>query len=132
VELARVSNSNVQQVERIYKEIQEEADRDEQRLDRKSDLEELLKISSRRLTLEKYLHPNLAEPIKKVSAWMGVDAEAVLTHLLPIAAGLINPNSRILVKKCTNFVEPFLLYSAVVAETGSRKTPLLTYQKRPW
>jgi hypothetical protein len=131
VELARVSNSNVQQVERIYKEIQEEADRDEQRLDRKSDLEELLKISSRRLTLEEYLHPNLAEPIKKVSAWMGVDPEAVLTHLLPIAAGLINPNSRIVVKECTNFVEPCLLYSAVIAETGSRKTPLLNIPKAP-
>jgi CRISPR-associated protein Cmr3 len=131
VELARVSNSNVQQVERIYKEIQEEADRDEQRLDRKSDLEELLKISSRRLTLEKYLHPNLAEPIKKVSTWMGVDPEAVLTHLLPIAAGLINPNSRIVVKECTNFVEPCLLYSAVIAETGSRKTPLLNIPKAP-
>jgi CRISPR-associated protein Cmr3 len=131
VELARGSNSNVQQVERIYKEIQEETDRDEQRLDRKSDLEELLKISSRRLTLEKYLHPNLAEPIKKVSTWMGVDPEAVLTHLLPIAAGLINPNSRIVVKECTNFVEPCLLYSAVIAETGSRKTPLLNIPKAP-
>ena len=131
VELARASNSNVQQVERIYKEIQEEANRDEQRLDRKSDLEELLKISSRRLTLEKYLHPNLAEPIKKVSAWMGVDSEAVLTHLLPIAAGLINPNSRIVVKKCTNFVEPCLLYTAVIADTGSRKTPLLNIPKAP-
>jgi CRISPR-associated protein Cmr3 len=131
VELARVSSSNVQQVERIYKEIQEEADRDEQRLDRKSDLEELLKISSRRLTLEKYLHPNLAEPIKKVSTWMGVDPEAVLTHLLPIAAGLINPNSPIVVKECTNFVEPCLLYSAVIAETGSRKTPLLNIPKAP-
>jgi CRISPR-associated protein Cmr3 len=131
VELARVSSSNVQQIERIYKEIQEEADRDEQRLDRKSDLEELLKISSRRLTLEKYLHPNLAEPIKKVSTWMGVDPEAVLTHLLPIAAGLINPNSRIVVKESTNFVEPCLLYSAVIAETGSRKTPLLNIPKAP-
>ncbi|MEG4293698.1 DUF3987 domain-containing protein, partial [Microcoleus sp. D2B6] len=131
VELARSSNSNVQQIERIYKETQEEADRDEQRLDRKSDLEELLKISSRRLTLEKYLHPNLAEPIKKVSAWMGVDPEAVLTHLLPIAAGLINPNSRIVVKDCTNFVEPCLLYAAVIAETGSRKTPLLNIPKAP-
>src|SRR4028119_1363793 len=131
VELARVSNSNVQQVERIYNEILEEADREEQRLDRKSDLEELLKISSRRLTLEKYLHSNLAEPIKKVSAWMGVDPEAVLTHLLPIAAGLINPNSRIVVKKSTNFVEPCLLYSAVVAETGSRKTPTLNIPKAP-
>jgi CRISPR-associated protein Cmr3 len=129
LELSR--GSNAQQVERIYKEILEEADREEQRLDRKADVEKLLEISSRRLTLEKYLHPNLAEPIKKVSAWMGVDAEAVLTHLLPIAAGLINPNSRIVVKKCTNFVEPCLLYSAVIAETGSRKTPLLNIPKAP-
>ena len=129
LELSR--GSNAQQIQRIYNEILEEADREEQRLDRKSDLEELLKISSRRLTLEKYVHPNLAEPIKKVSAWMGVDPEAVFTHLLPIAAGLINPNSRIVVKKCTNFVEPCLLYSAVVAETGSRKTPLLNIPKAP-
>jgi len=129
LELSR--GSNVQQVERIYKEILEEADREEQRLDRKADLEKLVEISNRRLTLEKYLHPNLAEPIKKVAAWMGVDSEAVLTHLLPIAAGLINPNSRIVVKKCTNFVEPCLLYSAVIAETGSRKTPLLNIPKAP-
>jgi 5S rRNA maturation endonuclease (ribonuclease M5) len=129
LELSR--GSNAQQIQRIYDEILEEADREEQRLDRKSDLEELLKISNRRLTLEKYLHPNLAEPIKKVSAWMGVDPEAVLTHLLPIAAGLINPNSRIVVKKSTNFVEPCLLYSAVVAETGSRKTPTLNIPKAP-
>ena len=131
VDLARASNSHIQQVERIYKEIQEEADRDEQRLDRKSDLEELLKISSRRLTLEKYLHPNLANPIKKVAEWLGVDPEAILTFLLPISAGLINPNSRILVKKCTNFVEPFLLYTGVVTETGGRKTPTLNIPKMP-
>ena len=131
VDLARVSNSHIQQVERIYKEIQEEADREEQRLDRKSDLEELLKISSRRLTLEKYLHPNLANPIKKVAEWLGVDPEAILTFLLPISAGLINPNSRILVKKCTNFVEPFLLYTGVVTETGGRKTPTLNIPKMP-
>ena len=129
LELSR--GSNAQQIQRIYDEILEEADRDGQRLDRKADVEKLLEISNRRLTLEKYLHPNLAEPIKKVSAWMGVDPEAVLTHLLPIAAGLINPNSRIVVKKCTNFVEPCLLYSAVIAETGSRKTPLLNIPKAP-
>jgi hypothetical protein len=80
--------SNAQQVERIYKEILEEADREEQRLDRKADLEKLVEISNRRLTLEKYLHPNLAEPIKKVAAWMGVDSEAVLTHLLPDRSGV--------------------------------------------
>jgi hypothetical protein len=35
------------------------------------------------------------------------------------------------VKECTNFVEPCLLYSAVIAETGSRKTPLLNIPKAP-
>src|SRR4028119_8952 len=129
LELSR--GSNAQQVERIYKEILEEADREEQRLDRKADIEKLQEISGRKLTLEKYLHPSLAEPIKKVSAWMGVDPEAVLTHLLPISAGLINPNSRVVAKRCINFVEPLLIYSGVVALTGSRKSPLLDIVKSP-
>jgi len=129
LELSR--GSNAQQVERIYKGILEEADREEQRLDRKADIEKLQEISDCKLTLEKYLHPSLAEPIKKVSAWMGVDPEAVLTHLLPISAGLINPNSRVVAKRCINFVEPLLIYSGVVALTGSRKTPLLDIVKSP-
>jgi CRISPR-associated protein Cmr3 len=129
LELSR--GSNAQQVERIYKEILEEADREEQRFDRKADIEKLQEISGRKLTLEKYLHPSLAEPIKKVSAWMGVDPEAVLTHLLPISAGLINPNSRVVAKRCINFVEPLLIYSGVVALTGSRKSPLLDIVKSP-
>jgi CRISPR-associated protein Cmr3 len=129
LELSR--GSNAQQVERIYKEILEEADREEQRFDRKADIEKLQEISGRKLALEKYLHPSLAEPIKKVSAWMGVDPEAVLTHLLPISAGLINPNSRVVAKRCINFVEPLLIYSGVVALTGSRKSPLLDIVKSP-
>lgn len=116
---------NPQTIWRIYHEISEETDRADQRLDRKRDVENLLKISNRRLTLENYLHPFLAEPIKKVSAWMAVDPEAVLTHLLPIAAGLINPKTRIIAKECINFNEPCLIYSGVVALSGGRKTPTL-------
>src|SRR4028119_432206 len=122
---------NTQPIWRLYKEISEEIERFDQLADRKRDVENLLTIGNRRLTLENYLHPHLAEPIKKVSRWMGVDPEAVLTHLLPIAAGLINPNSRVVAKRCINFVQPLLLYTGVVALTGSRKSPLLDIVKSP-
>ena len=122
---------NTQPIWRLYKEISEEIERADQRADRKRDVENLLTIGNRRLTLENYLHPHLAEPIKKVATWMAIDPEAVLTHLLPIAAGLINPNSRVVAKKCINFVQPLLLYTGVVAVTGGRKTPTLDIVKQP-
>ncbi|WP_449420520.1 DUF3987 domain-containing protein [Phormidium nigroviride] len=125
------NGGNPQPIRRIYHEILEEIEVTEQRQERKTEVENLLEISSRRLDLENFLHPNLATPIKQVSAWMGVDPEAILTHLLPIAAGLINPKSRIVAKDCINFVEPFLLYSGVVALSGTRKTPLLNIVKSP-
>jgi len=122
---------NTQPIWRLYKEISEEIERFDQRAHQKRDVENLLTIGNRRLTLENYLHPHLAEPIKKVATWMGVDPEAVLTHLLPIAAGLINPNSRVVAKRCINFVQPLLLYTGVVAVTGARKTPTLDIAKQP-
>jgi CRISPR-associated protein Cmr3 len=129
--LAQKFRLNSKDVEKIYRDRERQLEQDDQRLDRKRDIKKLLKISDRKLTLEKYLHPSLAEPIKKVSTWMGVDPEAVLTHLLPIAAGLIHPGSRVVAKECIDFVQPLLIYSGVVAETGSRKTPLLNIVKNP-
>src|SRR4028119_117414 len=129
--LAQKFRLNSTDVEKIYRDRERQLEQDDQRLDRKRDIEKLLKISDRKLTLEKYLHPSLAEPIKKVSSWMGVDPEAVLTHLLPIAAGLIHPGSRVVAKECIDFVQPLLIYSGVVAETGSRKTPVLNIVKNP-
>src|SRR4028118_1088064 len=130
-ELAQKFRLNSTEVAKICHDRERQLEQDDQRLDRKRDIEKLLKISDRKLTLEKYLHPSLAEPIKKVSTWMGVDPEAVLTHLLPIAAGLIHPGSRVVAKECIDFVQPLLIYSGVVAETGSRKTPLLNIVKNP-
>ena len=124
-------DGNTQTIWRIYHEILEETEREDQRADRKREVENLLTISNRRLTLENYLHPSLAEPIKQVAAWMAIDPEAVLTHLLPITAGLINPNTRIVAKECINFVEPCLIYSGVVALSGDRKSPTLNTAKVP-
>jgi CRISPR-associated protein Cmr3 len=122
---------NTQQNWKLYEEISEEIEREQGRLDLKADIENLLKIDKNRLNLEEYLPSDLANPIKQVASWMGVDAEAFLTYLLPIAASLVNPSSYILAKKCTNYKQPFVLYSGVVALTGDRKTPPLDAVKSP-
>jgi hypothetical protein len=70
---------NLQQTRKNYEEYVEEIDQEEQRADRKTDVEKLISISKRRLTLENYLHPSLAEPIKKVATWMGVDRSCAHT-----------------------------------------------------
>ena len=127
----RPLGSNSQQTRRDYEEYVEEADREEQRQNRKADIENLLNIDKRRLTIEKYLPSDLANPIKKVATWMGVDAEAILTFLLPTAASLLNPKSCIVAKECTNFKQPFVLYTGTVALTGDRKTPALDVVKNP-
>ena len=129
--LSLAKGTNPQLIWRIYHEILEETERADERLDRKADVENLISISKRRLTLENYLHPSLAEPIKQLAVRMGVDSEAILTYLLPIVAGLMNPNSSIVAKECINFEEPFILYMILAALTGDRKSPPLKVVKAP-
>jgi CRISPR-associated protein Cmr3 len=129
--LKLAKNGNSKEIWRLYYEIAEEIETEETRAERSTEVLSLLSIGERRFALSNCLHPSLAEPINKVASWMGVDPESVLTHLLPITAGLIDPHSRIIAKECINFAEPFLLYSGVSALSGSRKTPLLNVVKAP-
>ncbi|MEG3875807.1 DUF3987 domain-containing protein [Microcoleus sp. herbarium7] len=124
-------NGNSKEIWRLYYEVAEEIETEETRVERSGEVLSLLSIGERRFALGNCLHPSLAEPINKVANWMGVDPESVLTHLLPITAGLIDPHSRIIAKECINFAEPFLLYTGVSALSGSRKTPLLNLVKSP-
>jgi hypothetical protein len=93
--------------------------------DRAADLQQLVQLGDRRLRLSHYLHPHLAHPLEQVAEWMGVDAEALLTLLLPTAASLLNPQSRIVVKECIGFAEPFVFYTGVVTPSGNKKSPML-------
>lgn len=129
--LSLSKNGSSKEIWKLYYEIAEEIETEETRVERSGEVLSLLSIGERRFALGNCLHPSLAEPINKVASWMGVDPEAVLTHLLPITAGLIDPHSRIVAKECINFAEPFLLYTGVSALSGSRKTPLLNLVKNP-
>jgi len=86
-------------------------------------LNSLLKIGDRSLTLSLYLHPYIAKPLERLSTWMGVDVGALLTALIPTAASLLHPDTRVIVKECADFVEPLIFYTGLVSESGNRKSP---------
>jgi hypothetical protein len=123
LELAGSTGRLLREIEQLAEAIQFEVDRDEERTERASELNQLLKIGDRRLTLSHYLHPYLAHPLERLSCWMGVDVEALLTVLLPTAASLLHPETRVIVKQCSDFVEPMVIYAGIVSESGNRKSP---------
>ncbi|NJL11257.1 MAG: DUF3987 domain-containing protein [Calothrix sp. SM1_7_51] len=102
-----------------------EVDREEERSDTHSELEELLRLRQDSLNLHDYLHPSLADALTGLARWMGVPAASFLIPLLPTAASLLNPKMKISVKRCMGWREPFIFYTGLVADSGSKKTPII-------
>lgn len=125
IELAGSTGRQVRELEQLAEAIESENDLREGRTERAEELNRLLKLGDRRLTLSRYLHPYLAQPLERLSCWLGVDVEALLTVLLPTAASLLHPETRVIVKECSNFVEPLVFYTGIVSESGNRKSPLI-------
>lgn len=123
IELARSTGSQLREVEQLAEAIESEIDLTEGRTERAEELNRLLSIGDRRLTLSRYLHPYLAQPLERLSHWMGIDVEALITVLLPTAASLLHPETRVIVRECSNFVEPMVFYVGISSESGNRKSP---------
>jgi hypothetical protein len=124
INLEKSTGYRLREIEQLADLIQSELDLTEDRAERVTQLEQLLSIGNRRLTLSRYLPPNLAKPLDQLATWMGVDVEALLTVLLPTSASLLHPQTRVIVKECINFVEPIIFYTGIVSESGNRKSPI--------
>lgn len=123
IELAGSTGRQLREVEQLAEAIESEIDLAEGRKERVAELNQLLSVGDRRLTLSRYLHPHLAHPLDRLATWMGVDSESLLTVLLPTAASLLHPETRVIVRECSDFVEPMVFYTGIVSESGNRKSP---------
>ncbi len=131
IELARSNGRQVREIEQLAEALEFEVNLTEERTERTSELNQLLKIGNRRLTLSRYLHSHLAQPLERLAVWMGVDAEALLTVLLPTSASLLHPETRVIVKECIDFVEPLVFYTGIISESGNRKSPIFKTITKP-
>jgi hypothetical protein len=110
-------------IESLYRKLSDESEKQSDKTNQKNNLDKLLRLSQKTLDLSDYLHPNLATPLKNIAEYMGTSQEAILTTLLPTAASLIHLDTQLELIKATNFYANPIIYSGIVAESGSLKSP---------
>ncbi|NJM00314.1 MAG: DUF3987 domain-containing protein [Synechococcaceae cyanobacterium SM2_3_2] len=86
-------------------------------------LPQLQQLESQRLNLHRILPEKLALALVSAAEAMPTTPEALLTTLIPVMGSRIGTSSRIVIKASSNYVQPAIFRTAIVANTGDRKTP---------
>jgi hypothetical protein len=120
--IAREYGLTQQQINNIYKERVRENDRDLDKDDLFSDLDNILKADSQRLDLNKILPEKLAAAIGHHSRLTGLRSEAYLTALLSGLSSTLHPDTDLNLYPQTNWKIPPNLYCAIVALSGEGKS----------
>ncbi len=106
-----------------YRVISAEKDRAAELEDDTVEFNEILN-SSEPLPCEAVL-PKKLHPVLKFAKNLGVNPEPVLVALEATIASLIHPETRIVGRKCSDYEEVPTIFSAIVGEPGSKKSPII-------
>ncbi len=101
--------------------IRKELELEHSRSERVKEVERLLKFQNYQLRLIDYI-PSLS-PLGRVAEWMGTTEVAMLTTLLAVAASLLKVGTQLELIEATGFYALPILYTGIVAESGSGKSP---------
>ena len=124
-QLAQTANLPISETWKLYREQLSELERREARETTKQEIDNLLAWEQHQLDLEHYLPVELAQPLVQIADLLGSTSLALLTILLPTVATLINPDTQLELIQGTNFYAKPILFSGIVAESGSAKSPTL-------
>lgn len=122
-EIAKRFHYHSNDIWRLYQTKEQETEAIETRSERAAEIENLLKIGNYDLKLTDYLGSELATPLEKVAQHLGSSSSAMLTTLLPVAASLLRVGTRLELIRATEFYALPILYTGVIAESGSAKSP---------
>jgi hypothetical protein len=86
-------------------------------------LRSLLTTRPVQFDLTHYLEPWFADILLKTARAMPTAPEFLFTTLLPAAASRVGTAAQIVIKPSANYKQPMVFWSAIVAQSGSMKTP---------
>ncbi len=112
-------------LEKIYSDRLKQLEQIEDREDTKQQLDYLLKTEHSDINLREYLPQEMAEPLTWIADVLGSNPLSMLTILLPVVASLTNPDTKLELIKSTQFYAKPILYTGIVAESGSAKSPTM-------
>lgn len=124
-ELAKYYDRSPSDIRRLYKAIEIEIDRDEDRDSSDREINNLLEISQEDIELVTYIPAKLARPLAKLAVYLGVNNASLLTTLLTTSASLLPISTNLKLIEATDFYAYPILYSGICAESGSGKSPLM-------
>jgi hypothetical protein len=123
INLAQTTSTSVREIKELAASIETEVDLEESRSDRKTEIENLLRIGKYQLELQDYLDRSVAQPLERVARWMGTTPGAMLTTLYPVIGSLLQAGTRLELIKATDFYAVPVVYTGLVCESGAGKTP---------
>ncbi|MEC4812737.1 MAG: DUF3987 domain-containing protein [Scytonema sp. PMC 1069.18] len=86
-------------------------------------LSSLLKTYPEQLDLTRFLEPELAQVLIDTAQAMPTTPEFLFTTLLGVAASRIGSAARIVIKPSAQYTQPLVMWTGIVADSGSVKTP---------
>ncbi|GAB4216300.1 MAG: hypothetical protein OHK0012_18280 [Synechococcales cyanobacterium] len=123
LELALAYGKQPRDIEKLLQACERDLDRASEFESALDVLPELQKLENQQLNLHRILPSVLADALTMTAAAMPTTPEALLTTLIPVLGSRIGTSSRIVIKASSNYVQTAIFRTAIVANTGDRKTP---------
>ena len=113
------------EISRLFETLEQELELSESRSDRRSEVDNLLKLGDQSLSLSKFLPTDLAEPLTQLAGSLSIRPEVCLTLLLVAASSLHKTQTELVLHRGQNFSVPPTIFAGLVSESGQKKSPLL-------
>ncbi|MGB3512975.1 MAG: DUF3987 domain-containing protein [Microcoleaceae cyanobacterium] len=122
-ELSIESGWDIYSLKQIYQHTIEDFDSEVELSDEQREFCEILEAN---VSLNSHaMLPQQLHPLLKFADNLGVSHEPVLVALEAVASSLIDPNTKIIGRECSNYDQNATIFSAIVGEPGSKKSPLI-------
>ena len=83
------------------------------------------------MNLGEYLPREMVTPLNQLAEILASNSLSQLTALLPVVASLTHPKTSLTLIESSNFKAKPILYSAIVGESGTAKSPTMDIFVRP-
>jgi hypothetical protein len=120
-----LSGISEREISQLFESLEQELELEESRSDRRSEVDDLLKLGDQSLNMTEFLPADLAEPLTQLALSLNIRPEVCLTSLLVAASSLHKTQTELVLHRGQGFSVPPTIFAGLVSESGQKKSPIL-------